>query len=148
MNQDNFSQDVFRVNNFWYTVNNFCTLLAHMVYRYSMNTNTTKPTASTKYHESLNCKFKVPIYDMKFHLKGLWLHCKDHLKWLNNFFYRILVTCSLCKIFNFICFICKYHRCDITSDNEFSEKYSFLDEYVSKKLKNCPCICINFITGS
>ena len=47
-----------------------------------------------------------------------------------------------------LCFICKYHRCDITSHNEFSEKYSFLDEYVSKKLKNCPCICINLITGN
>jgi hypothetical protein len=37
-----------------------------------------------------------------FHPKGLWLHCKDHLKWLINLFYRILVTCSLFKIFNFV----------------------------------------------
>jgi hypothetical protein len=41
-------------------------------------------------------------YDTKCHPKGLWVHCKDHLKWLNNFFYRILVTCSLFKIFNFV----------------------------------------------
>jgi hypothetical protein len=34
--------------------------------------------------------------------KGSWLHCKDHLKWLNIFFYRILVTCSIFKIFNFL----------------------------------------------
>jgi hypothetical protein len=138
---------------------------------------------------------------MKFHHKGLWLHCKDHSKWLNNLFYRILVTCSIFKIVNFacdvtlsvyphraglknmpdhggklaehwasipkvvgsfptmarhifqacpvwiytqsnitsilftwvhytntrkyhvqLCFTCKYHRCDITSHNEFSEK--------------------------
>ena len=39
---------------------------------------------------------------MKFHPKGLSLHCKDQLKLLNNFFYRILVTCSLFKLFNFV----------------------------------------------
>jgi hypothetical protein len=27
------------------------------------------------------------------------------LKWLNNFFYRILVTCFLCKIFNFVSYM-------------------------------------------
>jgi hypothetical protein len=52
-------------------------------------------------HCKLNTLIKVPM-TRNFTSKGLWLYCKDHLKWLNNLFYRILLTCSLFKIFNFV----------------------------------------------
>jgi hypothetical protein len=71
---------------------------------------------------------------MKFHPKCLWLHCKDHLKWLNNFFYIILVICSLRKIFNFVSYAnitgVTSHR--ITS---FQKRIVFLTNTYLKNLK-------------
>jgi hypothetical protein len=71
---------------------------------------------------------------MKFHPKCLWLHCKDHLKWLNNLFYRILVTCFLCKIFNFVSYA-NVTGVTLTSHNDILKtQYFTLIKYVYKGL--------------
>jgi hypothetical protein len=81
-------------------------------------------------------RWHVSAYDMKFHPKGLWLHCKDHLKWLNNLFYRILVTCSLFKIFNFVSYA---NITCVTSHHimRFQKSIVFL---TNTYLKNLKCI--------
>jgi hypothetical protein len=92
-------------------------------------------------------KLKVPMTRNKFHPKCLWLHCKDHLKWLNNLFYRILVTCYLFKIFNVVSYA---NITGVTSHHimSFQKSIVFLTNTYLKKLKTCPCICINLITGN
>jgi hypothetical protein len=66
--------------------------------------------------------------------KGLLVHCKDHLKWFNNFFYRILVTCSLFKIFNFVSYA---NITGVTSHHIMSSQKSivFLTNTYLKNLK-------------
>jgi hypothetical protein len=74
----------------------------------------------------------------------------DHLKWLNNFFYRILVTCFLFKIFNFVSYA---NITGVTSHYimSFQKSIIFLTNTYVKNLKIAYvliCICINFITGN
>jgi membrane protein YqaA with SNARE-associated domain len=82
---------------------------------------------------TISAEVKVPM-TRNFNPKGLWLHCKDHLKWLNNFFYRILVIFSLFKIFNFVSYA---NITGVTSHHvmSFQKSIVFLTNTYLKNLK-------------
>jgi hypothetical protein len=66
-----------------------------------------------------------------------WRNQLWNLNWLNNFFFKLKNFGNLLPLQDIqLCFICKYHRCDITSHNDILKtQYFVLIKYFNKQIQ-------------